>query len=67
MTAKGDNAAPPYAMVYASRQGGPRVYVGACIVSPGETDKALLERINALPFGEWFDESAVIVNNRPKA
>lgn len=66
MAAKAAGGPPPYAMVYASRQGGPRVYVGACIVNPGETDFQLMDRVKALPFGEWFDEMSVIVNNRPK-
>lgn len=54
------NAVP--AMIYARKQGGPRLYIGAVAADPTEDADALRARILSTPIGTWFDEVDLVVN-----
>jgi hypothetical protein len=49
-------------MIYARKQGGPRLYIGAVAADPTEDADALRARILSTPIGTWFDEVDLVVN-----
>lgn len=51
------------AMVYASKAGGPRLYIGALAVDPEQSADEIRDSIAESPLGGWFDVLDVVVGN----
>lgn len=53
------------ALVYASKAGGPRLYIGATLVGLHDEEDAARSRIMSTTLGEWFDELDITIQRPP--
>jgi hypothetical protein len=51
------------ALVYARKQQGPRLYIGAQLVPVDADADEVRELVAKTPIGEWFDELDITVQN----
>ena len=50
-------------LVYARKQNGPRLYIGATITEGAEDPDALRARLLSTQIGNWFEELDIIVQS----
>lgn len=63
MKKQGNHPAQVAAMVYASKAGGPRLYIGALAVTEGRDADSIREELLQKPLGEWFTDVDILVQN----